>query len=312
MSPINGAFWAHFQAFGPGRAAYSRRHMRTPTQPTQPARNLRTDRRARTGRDLGYAPEQFLAALVSTTVWAGLCSLAALASPAARAQSLPNQAAQIGAEGLQGQVEALLKQQAMPKAGDADASAKKQPWRVEITLGQLDPRLKLAPCDKVRVYMPDGVQMWGKTRVGLRCEQGAVRWNVYWPVTVKVWGQALVAATPLRPGNQIQAADLREAEVDLAAHASPAVMRVADVVGRSVVRGIEPGQSLRQDDLKTRRWFAVGDPVRLTVRGEGFQVASEGMALTPGDEGHCARVRTDSGRVVCGQPVGERLVELSL
>jgi len=52
--------------------------------------------------------------------------------------------------------------------------------------------------------------------------------------------------------------------------------------------------------------------VRLTVRGEGFQAVSEGMALTPGDEGRCARVRTDSGRIVCGQPVGERQVELSL
>jgi flagella basal body P-ring formation protein FlgA len=254
-------------------------------------------------KDIGFAPVQFWLALLSALVWVGLCGLAALASPAAHAQVLDT---------MQAQVSDLLKQQALPQGSDQDAAATKRPWRVEVTLGQLDPRLKLAPCDKVHVYVPAGMQMWGKTRVGLRCEQGAVRWNVFWPVTVKVWGQALVATAPLRPGNLINLQDLRVAEVDLAAQTSPAVTRVTDIVGRTVMRPIESGQGLRQDDLKARRWFAAGDMVQLTVRGEGFQVAAEGTALTPGDEGRCARIRTDNGRVVCGQPVGERRVELSL
>lgn len=216
-----------------------------------------------------------------------------------------------GGDALQAQVESLLKQQTVPQGGTTDG-AQRQPWRVEITLGQLDPRLKLAPCDKVKAYLPDNAQLWGKTRVGLRCEQGPVRWNVYWPVTVKVWGKALVAAVPLRPGNTVAQADVVVGEVDLAASGSPALTRAADIVGRTVVRPVEAGQSVRQDDVKNRRWFAIGDPVHLNVRGEGFVVASEGVALSPGDEGRCARVRMDNGRVLCGLPVGERTVEVSL
>lgn len=256
-------------------------------------------------RDIGLAPVQFLVTVLSALVWLGLCVLAALASPKAHAQAAAD------AGGLQAEVSALLKQQTLPQS-NGDATTQKKPWRVEVTLGQLDPRLKLAPCEKVHAYMPDGMQMWGKTRVGLRCERGAVRWNVFWPVTVKVWGQALVAAVPLRPGTPVADGDLRLAEVDLAEKTSPAVLRAADIVGRTVVRGVEPGQSVRQDDVKARRWFAAGDPVRLTLRGEGFQIAAEGTALTPGDEGQCARIRTDNGRVVCGNPVGDRQVELSL
>ena len=221
------------------------------------------------------------------------------------------QAAASGADALQSQVEGLLKQQNLPQASAGDGN-QRQPWRVEVTLGQLDPRLKLAPCDKVKAYLPDNAQLWGKTRVGLRCEQGPVRWNVYWPVTVKVWGKALVAAVPLRPGNTVAQADVVVGEVDLAASGSPALVRVADIVGRTVVRPLEAGQSVRQDDVKSRRWFAIGDPVRLNVRGEGFLVASEGVALSPGDEGRCVRVRMDNGRVLCGQPVGERVVEVAL
>lgn len=294
MSRINGRIAPYFLSLLVGRASYSQLTMKTPFEST-----------ARLHTDIGLAPVQFLVAALSSLLWVGLCALAALGASGARAQSadLP---------GLQTQVESLLKQQALPQGSSSDAAMQKKAWRVELALGQLDPRLKLAPCDKVKAYMPAGVQMWGKTRVGLRCEQGPVRWNVFWPVTVKVWGQALVAAVPLRPGNPIEASDLRVAEVDLAEKTSPAVIRAADLVGRSVIRGVEAGQAIHQDDVKARRWFSAGDPVRLTVRGDGFQIAADGTALSPGDEGQCARIRTDNGRVVCGHPVGDRQVELSL
>ncbi|MBU0916995.1 flagellar basal body P-ring formation chaperone FlgA [Aquabacterium parvum] len=235
------------------------------------------------------------------------------------AQADPGNASTLG---LQAQVESLLKQQPLPhqaepgREGAADTQArqadKTPPWRVEVSLGQLDPRIRLAPCDRVKAYLPGGAQLWGRTRVGLRCEQGPVRWNVYWPVQVKVWGQALVATVPLRPGSIVSASDVARAEVDLAASDSPALVRPTDIVGRAVQRSISPGQSLRQADVRSRRWFAAGDPVRLNVKGPGFMVAAEGVALAPGDEGRCARVRTEQGRVVCGQPVGERLVEVTL
>lgn len=271
-------------------------------------------RRLRSVRqDIGLAPIQFWVALASGLLWTGLCALAALTGNAAHAQSVsPAGSVTPDASGLaaplQAHVEALLRQQPVPLDPGSTPTAAR---RVEVVLGQLDPRLKLAPCDKVHAYMPDGVQMWGKTRVGLKCEQGPVRWNVTWPVTVKVWAPALVATVPLRPGMPIKEADVRMSEVDIAASPSPALVKHAEVLGRSVVHNIEPGQSLRQDDIRARRWFAAGDQVRLHVRGSGFSIASEGMALTPGDEGRCARVRTDNGRVVCAQPVGERVAELS-
>ena len=204
---------------------------------------------------------------------------------------------------LRSQVEGLLRQQPASGAGAQ---------RVEVTLGQIDPRIRLAPCQRVKAYLPPGAPWWGRTRVGLRCEQGAVRWNVYWPVQVKVWGQALVATVPLKPGVTVSEADVAVAEVDLAESGVPALLRPAEIVGRTVVRSIPAGRGLRQDDVKARRWFAAGDPVRLHVKGPGFMVAAEGVAMAPGDEGRCARVRTEQGRILCGQPVGDRLVEVSL
>jgi flagella basal body P-ring formation protein FlgA len=184
--------------------------------------------------------------------------------------------------------------------------------RVEVSFGAADPRLRLAACDKVLAYVPEGTNLWGRSRVGLRCEQGAVHWNVFVPVTVRVFGQGVVPAINLPLGSRIAAADLRVTEVDLAAEGSPAIVSIDEAVGRLAARSVQAGQSLRQGHLKAKRYFAVGDPVRLIVKGPGFAVNGEGEALTPGDEGQCARIRTETGRVVCGRPVGERVAELLL
>jgi len=210
---------------------------------------------------------------------------------------------------LQRQVQAFLKAQAMPRAPQGHAGPA---WRVQWELGQLDSRLRLASCENVQAYLPAGSRLWGSTRVGLRCERGPVRWNVYWPVKVQVWSEGLVASTHLRPGQLITQDGLQMAEVDLAASSSPALLDVSDVLGRSVQRTVAPGHALREDDLKARRWFLAGDVVQLRVKGQGFAIGSQGQALGPGDEGRCARIRLDGGKVVCAEPVGERLAEILL
>lgn len=214
---------------------------------------------------------------------------------------------------LRAEVSALLSHQKLPQgAAGGDAGPLRSPWRVSFELGELDPRLRLAPCQRIQAYLPAGARLWGRTRVGLRCEQGPVRWNVFWPVTVRVWGQAVVAAGPLRPGEPLTAADLQLAEVDLAAESAAAVLQPAALIGRSVTRALAAGHAIRVDDVRPRRWFALGDVVTVNVLGEGFKVQAEGRAMAHGDEGQCVRIRAENGRTVCAMPVGERLAELRL
>jgi flagellar basal body P-ring formation protein FlgA len=186
--------------------------------------------------------------------------------------------------------------------------------RIEVEVGTLDPRLRLAPCERIEPYLPTGTRLWGKAHIGLRCVAGPKRWNVYLPITVHVHGRALVATSNLPAGSVLAAADLAEAEVDLAAERGPAfaASQAAGLVGRSLVRGLNAGEALRGNDLKARQWFAAGDVVRITAQGGGFAVSSSGEALSPGIEGRSVRVRTEGGRVVSGEPVGEREVELAL
>ena len=179
-----------------------------------------------------------------------------------RAQSAPE---------LQDQVRQL----ASSAAGTLRAGA-----RIDVEVGQLNPRLRLAACPTIQPYLPPGLPMWGRTRIGLRCVDGPVRWNVSLPVTVHAHAPALVAAQALPVGTVLTAEHLKVAEVDLAAEPAPA--------------------------------FAAGETVQVQAAGAGFSIGSAGQALSPGIEGQDVRIRLENGRTVTGRAVGERHVEVLL
>jgi flagella basal body P-ring formation protein FlgA len=183
--------------------------------------------------------------------------------------------------------------------------------RVEVDVGALDSRLKLAPCARITPYLPTGTRLWGRARVGLRCDEGA-RWSVFLPVTVRVYAKAWTANQPLSLGTVLSAEHLQLDEVDIAAEPSPVVQQAQAALGRPLARALKPGQVLREADLKPRQWFAAGDTVRIVSVGTGFSISAEGQALAPGIDGQPIKVRTESGRVVTGRAVATRQVEAAL
>jgi flagellar basal body P-ring formation protein FlgA len=209
-------------------------------------------------------------------------------------------------------VEAPYATQIRAFALDASRQASVPGLRVQVHVGQLDPRLRLAPCHQVQPYLPSTTRLWGPSRIGLRCTDAATRWNVFLPIRVDVFGPALVAHTPLPAGHVLGSDDLRLAEVNLAATPSAPLAREALAAGRTLARPLAAGQAVHAGDLRARQWFAAGDSVRLVAGGAGWRIHSEGQALAPGVEGQSVRVRTESGRVIHGVAVAERLVEVAL
>ena len=208
----------------------------------------------------------------------------------------------------------LLQQvESMARNGAAAATAQQtQGVRVEVKLGKLDPRLKLAPCQHIEPYLPPGLPVWGTTRIGLRCTQGAKLWNVSIPIQVSVYAQATVVKTALAAGSVLEAGQLGQAEVDIAAAPGAAVGDPMLAVGRLLGRSVAAGATLRQTDLKARQYFAAGETVRVTALGAGWQVVTEGQAVGAGIEGQSVRVRTESGRLLTARPSGDRQVEVAL
>jgi len=186
------------------------------------------------------------------------------------------------------------------------------PVRVEVIAGQPDARLRLAPCQRVDVHWPSGQRPWGRTRIGLRCAEGPVAWNITVALQVRVWAPAVVAAVPLPTGTVLEQRHLRLGEADWAERDTPVLLDAADILGRTMAAAVPAGVAVRAEHLRRRQWFAAGDAVRVVAAGPGFAVSGEGVALTAGLEGQSVRVRTESGRVVTGVATGDKLVEVHL
>jgi flagella basal body P-ring formation protein FlgA len=186
------------------------------------------------------------------------------------------------------------------------------PLRMEIVLGQLDSRLQLAPCQRVEPYLPPGMQLWGKARVGLRCLQGAVKWNVFLPITVKAFGPAWVIKGTVAPGTSLIASDAMTVEVDWAENSSSIVANQGDWLGKAATRQLNTGQPLRQDMVRSAQVFQAGAQVRVLAVGVGFEIASRAQAVAAGVVGQSVRVRMDNGQVLSGTVMDERTVRILL
>lgn len=237
--------------------------------------------------------------------------LAAAALSPARAEDGVAAAVSAAPSALGGELEQQVRRLAL----DGSLPGSRAGARIEVQVGALDARLRLAPCQRIEPYLPTNARLWGRTRIGLKCTLGATPWNVYLPLTVKVWARGWAASRPLAAGSMLAAGDLVEGEVDLAEEAGAMLDGAAEaeaVVGRTLARPLAAGQAVRSTHFKPRLWFAAGDSVKIRAVGAGYTIEGEGQALGAGIEGQPVRVRTDAGRVVSGTAAAERRVDTAL
>lgn len=224
--------------------------------------------------------------------WAIFGFSAALLTTAAQADEGSAQLSQIG----QRFIDSALHQ----PAADAPPTSNGMPLRTEVQMGQLDSRLRLAACARVEPYLPAGSRLWGRTRLGLRCVQGSVPWNVFLPITVRAYGPAWVVQGHIPAGKILSAEDAALSEVDWAEDSAPVFANAQDFIGMVSARQLASGQALRQNMVRPPSLFSAGSPVQVMVNGGAFSVSSSGKAMTAGGEGQQVRVRMDNGRLVTG------------
>jgi flagella basal body P-ring formation protein FlgA len=233
--------------------------------------------------------------LVCTTLWAST-----LLAPAVWAQEQ-------GAVALQAMAQAWATDTVM-KNQRAEGST----LRMEVSVGALDSRVRLAPCGNIEAYVPPGSRLWGRSRVGMRCVDGVSRWNVTLPVTVKAMGEAWVVKSQVNSGVNLAEGDVTRGEVDWAEESNPVLTDRSAWLGQTASRILSTGQTLRQGMVRPAQVFQAGASVKIVAQGPGFQISSEAQALSAGVIGQQARVRMDNGRVASGTVLDMRTVKIDL
>lgn len=190
------------------------------------------------------------------------------------------------------------------------SSSQAMPLRMEVEAGQFDSRLRLAPCEQVQPFLPAGATLWGRTRIGVRCVQGA-RWQVYLPLQVRAFGPGWVVQRNLPAGSVLGMEDVVESEVEWTAQPAPVMADPKQWVGMVLSRALVPGTALRQGMVRAPEVFPAGAKVKVIIRGEGFAVSNEARSLSAGQVGRTVQVRLASGRMLSGEVLQDGTVRLS-
>jgi len=184
------------------------------------------------------------------------------------------------------------------------------PGQVSYSIGKLDARTQLSPCQAFDPFLPAGSRLWGRTTVGVRC-LGPSTWTVYVAVQVSINGNYLVSARALPAGTLLNAGDFSVRSGDLSTQPNTVLTEPAQAIGKSLKNGIASGQPLRSDQLLASWAVQQGQNVKTVSHGAGFSVSSEGRALNNATEGQVVQVRTPSGQTVSGIARAGGVVEVA-
>ncbi|WP_297526491.1 flagellar basal body P-ring formation chaperone FlgA [Thiohalobacter sp.] len=185
--------------------------------------------------------------------------------------------------------------------------------RVEVRIGRLDPRLKLAPCRQpLEARLPDGARLIGRSSVQVSCPD-LPGWSLYVTGQIDVFQKMLVTRRAIARGETLSRDDLVLAERNLARLQGGGFDDPAEILGKVAVRALPAGTPLRPALVRGRKLISRGDRVTLVADQGGIQVRMQGEAVSDGRAGERVRVRAlSSRRIVEGRVAGAGVVKVTL
>lgn len=184
-----------------------------------------------------------------------------------------------------------------------------QPGEYAISVTRVDPRLKLAKCDRMEAFASPGSKLWGRVSIGVRCD-APTTWSLYIPVHIKVTADVLVAAHPIGSNKAIQADDVQLQKKDVTSNAGSVLTSLDQAIGKYTVSNIQTGTIVRSEMLRAPLAILQGQQVKLVAQGAGFKITSEGYAMGSAAAGQVVSVKTRSGQIIKGIARGEGVVEV--
>lgn len=166
----------------------------------------------------------------------------------------------------------------------------------EVSIGRIDPRLRLAQCDQpLAGFWPNGARKMGNVTVGVRC-QGSVNWSVYVRARVALYDTVVVSSRPLSRGSRLGVDDVELMREDITRLGSGYFTTLEQVVGMEARHGVRAGMVLNRNLLKAPIVIRRGDKVSITASTGSVRVQMEGKALEAGAVGELIEVENLSSK----------------
>lgn len=185
------------------------------------------------------------------------------------------------------------------------------PGETSVTIGTLDPRLRLARCTvplDVLHRAPSGTS--SQIRLSVQCN-GEKPWTLYVPVEVRRKLPVVVAASAIARGMPLSANVLKLEIREVTSGTQHYYLDPTDLAGTAARRMLQPGEVINANDISTLKLVKRGQNVALTTHAAGLEVRTTGVAMADGGKGDRIPVRNPrSKRVIYGRVSGDGEVEV--
>ncbi|GEN23641.1 hypothetical protein HCU01_15900 [Halomonas cupida] len=173
-----------------------------------------------------------------------------------------------------------------------------------IGINVFPPAVSLDSCQQAEPFLPrDDTRLMGRVSVGLRCDTDGNRVR-YLQAELHVYGERVIAARDINPGEMIQADMLATERVDLSRLPAQTLTDIDAAIGQQARRPLRQGQSLSEQVLSAPQLVQRGQLVSIEALGQGFRIRRQGEALDNGAQGDTVRVRTQNREIVEAQVAG--------
>jgi len=209
---------------------------------------------------------------------------------------------------LIGAVESFLEERVQEYLLDTNLNA-----RHETSVNALDPRLRLAACDKPLTLAQQGDPTpIGRLSVKVRCE-GSSPWTIFVPAQVKLYRPVVIALQPLLRGTLLDNSNVALVERDVGSLNQGYLTSLDTVLGAKLKRQVMSDQPLAPAFLEQAELVHKGEQVVINARTSSFNIRMQGEALSDGAKDEEIRIRNlSSNRVIRGRVVDQGQVEVAL
>lgn len=256
---------------------------------------------------------KLIAHFLLTILLLAMASARGEASQLTTAQGAQSPIKQVAYEYVQQQTQQWLKAQKLMASEQASYP------KVEIQLLSTPSETFAPPCHQFNAAISGNGQAWGRTLVQVRCANpdnpAARSWLSFVPFEVKVIGPVLIAKQAIPAGSELQLTQFNLEEKNWAAlsfSANNLPARDEQILDRQLSSALNPGQILRQEQLRAKPLINAGNPVRIQLLAGSVTISAEGKALGAGMLGQTVRVQTEQGKTLMGVIKNEREVEVNL
>lgn len=185
--------------------------------------------------------------------------------------------------------------------------------KIKTTIGHLDTRLKLSPCENPLKSFSNNHKSFGsKISVGIKCE-GNKPWSLYVPVKIQRLATVFVASQPIAKGNKISNTDIQQVSMDISNLRGSYAKNKQEIIGKIPKRSIALGSVFNPRYLQLPIMIKKGDLVDIIAESRGLKIRMEGKAVNSGAKGQKISVKNlSSNRIIQAIVQNSSLVKIAL